>query len=57
VCRKVSAGDETSVTTVDFLRARLLAERAASKAAKEHVQQITKKVRFLIQTDQRILST
>ncbi|CAM6016758.1 unnamed protein product, partial [Sphagnum balticum] len=42
--RKVSAGDETSVTTVDFLRARLLAERAASKAAKEHVQQITKKV-------------
>ncbi|KAG0591735.1 hypothetical protein KC19_1G197600 [Ceratodon purpureus] len=42
--RKPHTGDESSVVTIDSLRARLLAERASSKAAKERVQQLTKKV-------------
>lgn len=44
MCRKPLTGDESSAITIDFLRARLLAERASSKAAKERVQQLTKKV-------------
>ena len=44
MCRKSHTGDESSVVTIDSLRARLLAERASSKAAKERVQQLTKKV-------------
>lgn len=31
--------------TIEFLRARLLSERSASKAAKQKVQQLGKKVR------------
>ncbi|XP_024383205.1 uncharacterized protein [Physcomitrium patens] len=42
--RKTPTGEETSVITIDFLRARLLAERASSKAAKEQIQQLTKRV-------------
>jgi hypothetical protein len=30
--------------TIDFLRARLLAERSASKAAKERIQELGQKV-------------
>lgn len=37
--------------TIEFLRARLLSERSASKAAKQKVQQLGKKVR----TDQVFL--
>lgn len=45
--RKPLIGDESATITIDFLRARLLAERASSKAAKEHIQQLTKKVQEL----------
>lgn len=44
MCRKTLTGDESSAITIDFLRARLLAERASSKAAKERILQLTKKV-------------
>lgn len=42
--RKPHTGDESPVITVDFLRARLLAERASSKAAKDRIELLTKKV-------------
>jgi len=46
MCRKPLTGDESTAITIDFLRARLLAERTSSKAAKERIQQLTKKVIF-----------
>ncbi|KAL2622904.1 hypothetical protein R1flu_003109 [Riccia fluitans] len=42
--RKAPAGDEPAAMTIDFLRARLLAERQASKATKQQMTQLTKKV-------------
>lgn len=44
--RKPPSGDEAAVITIEFLRARLLAERASSKAAREHVKQLNKKVGY-----------
>ena len=55
MCRKPLAGDESSVVTIDFLRARLLAERASSKAAKERVQQLTIKVLIWFELRYRII--
>jgi hypothetical protein len=44
--RKTSSGDDVMVMTIEFLRARLLSERSASKSAKLQIQQLTKKVGF-----------
>lgn len=44
LCRKPSSGDDVMTMTIEFLRARLLSERSASKAAKLRVQQLAKKV-------------
>ncbi len=44
-CRKPSSpGDDVMTMTIEFLRARLLSERAASKAAKHEADQLSKKV-------------
>lgn len=43
--RKPSSGDDVMTMTIEFLRARLLSERSASKAAKLRVQQLATKVR------------
>ena len=37
-------GEDVMTMTIDFLRARLLSERSASKAAKERIQELGKKV-------------
>ncbi|CAM6041033.1 unnamed protein product [Sphagnum compactum] len=42
--RKSSSGEDAMTMTIEFLRARLLAERAASKAAKQQVQQLNKQM-------------
>lgn len=47
--RKPSSVDDVMTMTLDFLRARLLSERAASKAAKLRVQQLASKVSELEQ--------
>eukprot|EP00250_Pteridium_aquilinum_P009813 c18951_g2_i1 orf=253-2532(-) len=39
--------DDSSAKTIEFLRARLLAERAASKAARQEAQEIAEKVKDL----------
>ncbi len=39
-----SPGEDVMTMTIDFLRARLLSERSASKAAKEKIQELGKKV-------------
>lgn len=39
--------DDSSVKTIEFLRARLLSERAASKAARQQAQEIAEKVKNL----------
>lgn len=44
-CRKQSSVDDVMTMTIEFLRARLLSERAASRAAKMRVQQLATKVR------------
>lgn len=41
---KASPGDDVMTMTIDFLRARLLAERSASKAAKQRIQELGTKV-------------
>lgn len=42
--RKPSSGEDVMTMTIEFLRARLLSERAASKTAKQQVQQLNEKV-------------
>ncbi|KAG0578148.1 hypothetical protein KC19_4G001600 [Ceratodon purpureus] len=42
--RKPTSGDDVMTMTIEFLRARLLSERSASKAAKSRVQQLATKV-------------
>ncbi|BBN14547.1 hypothetical protein MPTK1_6g12490 [Marchantia polymorpha subsp. ruderalis] len=42
--RKAPPGDEPAAMTIEFLRARLLAERSASKATKQQMSHLTKKV-------------
>ncbi|KAL3691132.1 hypothetical protein R1sor_004783 [Riccia sorocarpa] len=42
--RKAPTADEPAAMTIDFLRARLLAERQASKATKQQMAQVTKKI-------------
>lgn len=39
--------DDSSAKTIEFLRARLLSERAASKAARQQAQEIAEKVHYL----------
>ncbi|CAK9222717.1 unnamed protein product [Sphagnum troendelagicum] len=41
---KPSSGEDVMTMTIEFLRARLLSERAASKTAKQQVQQLNEKV-------------
>lgn len=47
--RKLSSGDDVMTMTIEFLRARLLSERSASRAAKLKVQQLVTKVSELEQ--------
>ncbi|KAG0589414.1 hypothetical protein KC19_1G019400 [Ceratodon purpureus] len=42
--RKTTSGDDVMTMTIEFLRARLLSERSASKTAKLEIQQLAKKV-------------
>lgn len=46
--RKPSSGEDVMTMTIEFLRARLLSERSASKAAKQRALQLGKKVYMVI---------
>jgi hypothetical protein len=47
LCRSQASYEDTASKTIDFLRARLLAERATSKAAKDSAAQNAKRVSTL----------